>query len=174
MQQALSKFFIVKSIIYAILFSVFGYIFWTKMDSNNVSTIPIEQSLAMIESWAQANLCFEKSCFDIEIANDNSSRAYGLMNRTSLDADKWMLFVFDKDDVHSFWMKNTLISLDMIWINSGGVIVDIQTATPCLSDPCPNYIPSSPSRYVLELNAGISKIIGLQKGSLVSSIQKRE
>ena len=174
MQQALSKFFIVKSIIYAILFSILGYVFWTKMDSDNVSTIPIEKSLSMIKSWAKANLCFEKNCFDIEIANDNSSRTYGLMNRTSLDADKWMLFVFDKDEVHSFWMKDTLIALDMIWINSGGVIVDIQTATPCHSDTCPCYIPASPSRYVLELNAGISKVIGLQKGSLVSSIQKGE
>jgi uncharacterized membrane protein (UPF0127 family) len=65
-----------------------------------------------------------------------------------------MLFIFDVEQIHSFWMKNTHIPLDILRINSSLQIVDIQAAQPCESDPCPSYIPSAPAQYVLEINQG--------------------
>jgi uncharacterized membrane protein (UPF0127 family) len=73
-----------------------------------------------------------------------------------------MLFVFEKEALYPFWMKNTLIPLDMIWIDVQGKVIDIQTANPCTTDTCQDYIPSAKALYVLELNAGTSKRIGLQ------------
>jgi len=52
-----------------------------------------------------------------------------------------MIFIFQEEKKHSFWMKNTLIPLDIIWIDYNGKIVDIQTAKPCETAICPNYDP---------------------------------
>ena len=81
------------------------------------------------------------------------------MYRDSLPRQSGMLFVFESEHKHGFWMKNTLIPLDMIWINRDSRIVDIKTATPCVSDPCPTYQPIADSLYVLEINAGLSQLL---------------
>jgi len=74
-----------------------------------------------------------------------------------------MLFVFPQDGVYPFWMKDTLIPLDMIWINNNSRIVAIRTAHPCTTDSdCPNYNPGVISRYVLEINAGQTKQWNIQ------------
>jgi uncharacterized membrane protein (UPF0127 family) len=64
------------------------------------------------------------------------------MFRTEMGEDNGMLFIFNKEEIYAFWMKNTLIPLDMVWIDSNNTIVDIQTAVPCEADPCPTYKPS--------------------------------
>ena len=64
------------------------------------------------------------------------------MNRKSMASNRGMLFVFEEQKKHTFWMKNTLIPLDMIRIDSGLNIVDIQTAQPCTSNVCSNYTPA--------------------------------
>lgn len=64
-----------------------------------------------------------------------------------------MLFVFPITGIYKFWMKNTLISLDMIWIDDDKRIIDIVTAPICEKDPCSTYGPDQNARYVLELNA---------------------
>lgn len=105
----------------------------------------------------QAKICYENTCFILEIAEDNKAREKWLMNRESLATNKAMLFVFEEEKKHVFWMKNTLIPLDIIRINKDLKIVDIQTAQPCKEDICQNYVPSLDSNYVLEINAGLSK-----------------
>ena len=92
--------------------------------------------------------------FEIEIANTPQKRATGLMHRAVLDDNKGMLFIFDSPYKHSFWMKNTLIPLDIIWINSDLKVIDYTTMTPCKDDICPSYIPKSDALYALEVNAG--------------------
>ncbi len=77
------------------------------------------------------------------------------MHRPSLRADRGMLFLFPTTDVHSFWMKDTLIPLDMVWIDDASRVVDVKAnVPPCKADPCPSYTPSGAARYVLELAAG--------------------
>jgi len=94
----------------------------------------------------------------VEIADTTAKRSKGLMYREYLDQDKGMLFVFPQEAPHSFWMANTKIPLDIIWISAGKEIVYINESTPPCTDVqlmrCPNYIPGSPAKYVLEVNAG--------------------
>lgn len=91
----------------------------------------------------------------VEVVSDEETRALGLMHRPSLRADRGMLFLFPVTDVHSFWMKDTLIPLDMVWIDDVSRVVDVKAnVPPCKADPCPSYTPSGAARYVLELAAG--------------------
>lgn len=105
---------------------------------------------------------------DLEVADDAETRAQGLMFRDRLRPGTGMLFVFPSNDIYAFWMKNTFIPLDMIWIDEKGTIVDIKTAVPpCPADPCPSYAPSGISRYVLELASGQAAEYGLRTGMVV-------
>ena len=89
---------------------------------------------------------------NVEIADDNNERINGLMFRKNLDKNSGMLFVFDDEKNQTFWMKNTLIPLDIIFIGKDMKIVDIKHATPCNEDPCKLYKSSRPAKYVLEMN----------------------
>ena len=104
----------------------------------------------------------------LEIAVTDEERARGLMYRDVLATDAGMLFVFDSDDHYSFWMKDCFISLDLIWLDKTGTVVEIlPNAPPCKLDPCPSYHPTKPGRAVIELNGGAAKQHGLRPGSLV-------
>ena len=100
-------------------------------------------------------ICCNDNCFDIEIADDDKSRELWLMNREHLDDDKWMLFIFDNPWIYSFRMKNTLIPLAWIWLDSDLEIVDIKLMDPCKTEECPAYTSKSEAKYVLEINQSI-------------------
>jgi uncharacterized membrane protein (UPF0127 family) len=102
---------------------------------------------------------------EAEIAYTDETRMRGLMFRESLPADSGMLFIFPFVEQHSFWMKNTLIPLDIIWLNQRKEVVYFTTAVPCTSDPCDSYIPMQTSKYVLEVNGGFAKKHNLKVGS---------
>lgn len=110
-----------------------------------------------ISGTSTPEICINNTCFDIEIADTPQERQLWLMYREQLPELSGMLFIFEKPGQYNFWMKNTLISLDMIWIDNQNKIVDIKQATPCTTDPCPTYNPQWSSSYVLELNIWISK-----------------
>ncbi len=93
--------------------------------------------------------------WSVEVAKTQEQRQQGLMLRESLSEGNGMLFIFEEIDFHSFWMKNTLIPLDVIWISENMKVVDIQTLTPCEAEECPSFVPSVKAKYVLEVNAGI-------------------
>jgi uncharacterized membrane protein (UPF0127 family) len=115
------------------------------------------------------NVCIEENCFEVELALTQEQRAKGLMHRTQLDENKGMLFVFEKSDKYGFWMKNTLIPLDIIWINENKTIVHINKNTQsCTQDPCISYVSEKESKYVLELNAGTVDGFGIKAGDKVS------
>jgi uncharacterized membrane protein (UPF0127 family) len=86
------------------------------------------------------------------------------MFRRNLSADAGMLFIYDSEGDYIFWMKNTLIPLDMIWLDSNLRVVHIETATPCQSDPCPTYDARANSKYILEVNGGYAKEHGISEG----------
>lgn len=90
-----------------------------------------------------------------ELAVTDEERARGLMFRETIAPDYGMLFCFTEEDFHAFWMKNTLIFLDMIWLDKDRRIVHItRNVPPCKEDPCPSYAPDRAGSYVLELGRG--------------------
>ena len=102
----------------------------------------------------------------VEIAADDQTRSYGLMYRDRLPEGTGMLFLFPKTDEYSFWMKNTIIPLDMVWIDEAKKVVHVKSdVPPCKADPCPSYGPNAPARYILELAAGQAKKHGVVAGT---------
>lgn len=111
------------------------------------------------------SICFADKCFNVEIASSFLTRMKGLMNRKFLANDAGMLFVFPDENKHAFWMKNTLIPLDIIWINEEKEIVYIaKNVQPCNNLICSSIYPDKPGKYVLEINGGKSDEIGLKIG----------
>lgn len=104
----------------------------------------------------------------VEIADTELERETGLMNRESLQENSGMLFVYPDSEIRSFWMKNTLIPLDIIFIDENLEIVDIKNALPCYSEPCALYTSSLPAKYVLEVNSGFSEENNISIGEKVS------
>ncbi|WP_430384384.1 DUF192 domain-containing protein [Archangium violaceum] len=102
---------------------------------------------------------------DVEVAATSDTRTRGLMWRKELAAGKGMLFVFPRDEVQSFWMRNTLIPLDMLFINAAGRIVGIiENAEPRTLTPRTVGVPG---RYVLEVPGGWCQKVGITRGSSV-------
>jgi uncharacterized membrane protein (UPF0127 family) len=103
--------------------------------------------------------------FQVENARDEASRARGLMDRRFMPADHGMLFEFDREAPEAFWMKDTYIPLDMIFISRAGVVTNIAANAEPLSE---RAIPSGPPcMAVLELNGGAAARIGLKVGDKV-------
>lgn len=103
--------------------------------------------------------------FSIEVADTDATREHGLMDRTQMDADHGMLFVFQDDAPRAFWMKNTKIPLDMLFFDAERRLVSVQhNVPPCTADPCPAYPSGAPARYVLELNGGQARTLGVTSG----------
>ena len=92
---------------------------------------------------------------EVEIATNQQQRETGLMNRQSLPVNKGMLFVYNDQGLRGVWMKNTLLPLDVLFLNHKAEIVamlpDLQ---PCRQNPCPIYSSQLPATYMLEVNAG--------------------
>ncbi len=103
---------------------------------------------------------------DVELARDEAHRQRGLMYRKSLPHDQGMLFLFEQRRIHTFWMKNTCISLDMLFIERDGTIVGIQENVPTLDTS--SFFVKCPSSYVLEVNAGWSRRNGVAPGQKVT------
>lgn len=101
----------------------------------------------------------------VELARTENERSRGLMHRRSLGADNGMLFVFDEEADHAFWMRNTLISLDIIFISSDGTVVGIVPNARPQSDT-PRAV-GRKSRYVLEVNGGWCAQHGVRSGDRV-------
>lgn len=125
----------------------------------------------LILSWnAHADLnhsrvYFKDHCFYVELAQTADEKTRGLMFREHLNPDRGMFFIFEDEGEYSFWMKNTLIPLDIIWINKNKEAVFISRDTqPCKTEPCPTINPGIKAKYVLELNGGTAEKIGLTVG----------
>jgi uncharacterized membrane protein (UPF0127 family) len=104
----------------------------------------------------------------LELAITPEEIGQGLMFRPSLPEDRGMLFLFEVERVPSFWMKNTMIPLDLIFLDSQGAIVEIvHDAQPCAAEPCPHYIPSLPAAAVLEVAAGVAADHELAAGNVI-------
>lgn len=103
----------------------------------------------------------EQRTFLVEVADDASERARGLMFREHLAEDAGMLFVFAEEQPLAFWMKNTFIPLDILYIAANGSIVSWTTMTPCEVEPCKSYPSLALAKYALEVPAGVVEKQGI-------------
>ncbi len=121
--------------------------------------------LSPISGLREGEMLVEGKPIIVELALDSAAQAKGLMYRESMPEDRGMLFMFPTTQPLAFWMKNTLIPLDIIYIAEDGAIVDIVTAEPCQTIYCHSYPSKMPGKYVLELNAGMAERLGLEVGT---------
>ena len=115
--------------------------------------------------FSQEKVCFGEDCFYVEVVDTFYRRKTGLMGRGSLGRNQGMLFSFDEEGKYSFWMKNTLIPLDIIWMSERKEVVFIKkNAQPCQDGFCPSIYPDKDAIYVLEINAGLSDQMDIKTG----------
>ncbi len=106
-----------------------------------------------------------KTEIGVEVADIRDERTKGLMYRKSLPEDQGMFFIFEKNKPLTFWMKNMLIPLDMVFFDHNYKVVKIvKNAQPCKKEPCESYPSEVPAIFVLELNAGTADDIKLKEG----------
>ena len=147
------------------------YIWILFMNSKKVMLLLI--FLVVVTSCSNQNTVIihneiEKFRIKVEVANDFEEISKGLMFREFLDENNGMLFVFGNEDYHSFWMKNTLIPLDLIFISDEFEIVDIIYAEPCNEYPCSIYRPVKPAKYVLEVNGNFTIKNNIKTGNKIT------
>lgn len=112
----------------------------------------------------EPRICFEETCFDIEIVDEEQERNKGLMFREELANDVGMFFIFEQSGNYPFWMKNTPLPLDIIWIDSELKVVHIANYTAPQSTDIID--PLAVAKYVLEINGGLSETLGIEIGSV--------
>lgn len=100
----------------------------------------------------------------VEIADTPELREVGLMNRTELIDGYGMLFIFEDPAALFFWMKNTLIPLDIIFFDEAGNFVSSETMDPCKAEPCSVYSSDEDALYALEVNVGFRDEFGVGEG----------
>lgn len=120
----------------------------------------------MTEKKESALVRIGSALIHAEVADTPAVRERGLSGHAPLSANEGMLFVFDKEDEHGFWMKDMLFSIDIIWIDSNYTIVSIKENAAPESYPDVFY-PSSPAKYVLEVRAGFVSTHGIAEGARV-------
>jgi len=117
----------------------------------------------------QNKVCFQDKCFSVELAMTPEARTQGLMFRNELGPQEGMLFIFPTEEIYPFWMKNTYIALDIIWLNKSKEVVFVKEgAQPCSEESCPVIHPDQKALYVLEVIAGTVRNAGLKVGDSFS------
>lgn len=104
---------------------------------------------------------------DVEVAQTIEQRQYGLMNRTHLDEDAGMIFIFFEPSSTGFWMKNTRIPLSIAYFGKNGRILRIMDMEPCKKDPCPVYDPGVVYHGALEVNQGAFDRWDVEEGDII-------
>lgn len=112
----------------------------------------------------ETRVCLRGRCFLVEVPQTEEGKTTGLMFRERLDPDKGMLFVFDHEGEHVFWMRSVRIPLDIIWINSEMEVVHISANEQPCGESCPYIKPDNKAKYVLEINGGLSEEMELEVG----------
>ena len=126
------------------------------------------QSVSLAEKGLGTIVTPKGTTIFVEIADSPDKRAQGLMFRPSMATDRGMLFLFPEPGDQAFWMKNTLISLDIFWLDESGTILHLEPNVPICTrrdDGCPRYQAPHKSLQVLELNAGMAEKLDLAVGN---------
>lgn len=107
---------------------------------------------------------------NVEVVKNSEERAKGLMYRKEMARDRGMLFIFDRQEIQSFWMKNTYLSLDLIFIDESKKVVGVLANVPPLNEQSRKI--DQPSRYVLEANAGWALENQISIGTKINGIEE--
>lgn len=133
-----------------------------KIDTSNQKDAEKTKFTKMGEVYFQDSAKNAKSKIDVEIAETDETRHLGLMFRESMKEEQGMLFIFPSEELQGFYMRNTIIPLDIIFVNSKKQIVKIHKHTEPFSE---KTLPSRlPSMYVVEVNAGYTDKFGIKEG----------
>jgi uncharacterized protein len=171
-----------RFILVAVLVLILGYFLITqflsnggKKDLNKNTTQKTETPEPQFKKQGELKFLYGKNkkeikSIDIEIASNDSSRMMGLMFRKSMEDTKGMLFIFPQSDMHSFWMKNTIMSLDIIFVNEDKEIVKIHKNTkPYSTESLPS---GKPAIYVVEVIAGFTEKYGVKEGDKIEFVKQ--
>lgn len=164
-QKKQKKFSVKQILIVSIVVIIAGYLIFNNFINNpkhEMEYYTFSKEGELVFSDSLGNI---KTKIDIEIADDDYQRQLGLMNRKEMKENEGMLFIFPRQDWLSFWMRNTLISLDMIFVNENKQIVTIHKNTRILSDS--SYPSTKPARYVVEVIAGFTDKYNIQVGDKI-------
>lgn len=155
-------------IVFVAIFLVFTNILRDSKSKENQQTV---QNYSAFEFTKQGELTFTSSDsgfiakIDIEIAEDDDSRGQGLMYRNKLLKSQGMFFIFNREQPQSFWMRNTPLSLDMLFVNKNNEIVKIHKDTTPFSES--SYASFKPAIYVVEVIAGYTDTYGIEEGDKI-------
>lgn len=131
-----------------------------------VATASLLLIIGVLWPGGQRKAIIEGRTYTIEVADTEAEREQGLSGRNSLPADTAMLFIFDQPGQQCFWMKDMQFSLDIIWLDAGRRVVHIEQNVSPSSYP-DSFCPPKASQYVVELNAGQARQLGLKQGSVM-------
>lgn len=131
--------------------------------SQTQAPVPAGQQLPITAEATVAN----NTKIKLEVARTPEQQQMGLMYRKSLPDNQGMLFKFPSAQPARFWMKNTLIPLDMVFMQNGVVKYIKTSAPPCTNDPCPSYGPNTLVDTVIELRSGRATELGLKSGDSI-------
>jgi uncharacterized membrane protein (UPF0127 family) len=120
-----------------------------------------------LDGFDSATITIDEEQMAVAIADTPALRSRGLMGVTDLGGLDGMLFVFEESTVGGFWMKDTLVALDIAFFDADGVFVDVFPMEPCTEDPCPVYHPQGPYRYAVETPVGGLGFVG--EGSVLET-----
>ncbi|MCO5066010.1 MAG: DUF192 domain-containing protein [Rhizobiaceae bacterium] len=143
--------------VFAILAVIAGWAI-APAGADEAMMLPVDPTPLVIDAGS------EQASFKVEVADDSSERSRGLMFRREMAADHGMLFVFQKQQPLAFWMKNTILPLDLVFIDQEGVVQAVLPGTPFSEAP---ISPGVPSKFVLELNQGTAARLGIGPGDEV-------
>ena len=116
-----------------------------------------------LPGFATVEVALGGETWPVALADDDDERARGLMGVVDLGGLRGMLFAFPADSNAAFWMKDTLLALDIAFFAADGALVDRFEMSPCPADPCPVYPPAGPYRYALEVpTGGFAEVVDLR------------
>lgn len=163
-----------KSYIIALMIAVGGLILFFLLNQKKESQPSLQEELLDFQFKKQGELYFINSnsdiitFIDIEVADSDVLRARGLMYRKTLPKNGGMLFIHDNEQILSFWMKNTYIPLDIIFVNSNYEIITIHHNTSPLKEW--SYTSTEAAQYVVEVNAGFCSNYNIKTGDKINYI----
>lgn len=162
----------VRIYIILLIIIVIGLVAYFMSKTNSQSELSVQQEVPDIPFTTEGELVFISrissdtlAIIDIEVADDIQERARGLMYRQALPDNGGMLFIHDYEEMQSFWMKNTYIPLDILFVNAQKEIVTIHVNTTPMKEW--SYASTLPALYVVEVNAGFCARHGITEGDKI-------